>query len=61
MAAWSTDERTQDAVVRNLEAIGEAVERLPVQMRAAGPDVPWQDIVMNEVPALHRAVLSPLE
>ncbi|MDP2183308.1 MAG: DUF86 domain-containing protein, partial [Actinomycetota bacterium] len=28
--AWSTDERTQDAVLRNLEVIGEAVKRLPL-------------------------------
>ena len=42
--AWSTDERTQDAVVRNLEVIGEAVKRLPLEMRAESPEVPWQDI-----------------
>ncbi len=34
-ATWSTDERTQDAVVRNLEVIGEAVKRLPLEFRAA--------------------------
>jgi uncharacterized protein with HEPN domain len=41
---WSTDERTQDAVVRNLEVIGEAVKRLPLELRAENPEVPWQDI-----------------
>jgi uncharacterized protein with HEPN domain len=42
--AWSTDERSQDAVVRNLEVIGEAVKRLPLELRADNPEVPWQDI-----------------
>ena len=42
--AWSKDERTQDAVVRNLEVIGEAVKRLPLDLRADHPEVPWQDI-----------------
>jgi uncharacterized protein with HEPN domain len=30
--------------VRNLEVIGEAVKRLPLEMRAKSPEVPWQDI-----------------
>jgi uncharacterized protein with HEPN domain len=43
-ARWSRDERTQDAVLRNLEVIGEAVKRLPVDLREAAPQIPWQDI-----------------
>ncbi len=43
-AAWSKDERTQDAVLRNLEVIGEAVKRLPVELRERAPEIPWQDI-----------------
>ncbi|MHB1340405.1 MAG: HepT-like ribonuclease domain-containing protein [Coriobacteriia bacterium] len=43
-AVWATDELTQDAVVRNLEVIGEAVKRLPMAVREANPTVPWQDI-----------------
>lgn len=42
--AWASDDLTQDAVVRNLEVIGEAVKRLPMDVREANPDVPWQDI-----------------
>ncbi len=34
---WSQDVRTQDAVLRNLEVIGEAVKRLPADLRRAGP------------------------
>ena len=44
VVGWSTDERSQDAVLRNLEVIGEAVKRLPLELRAGTPEVPWQDI-----------------
>lgn len=43
-AAWANDDLTQDAVVRNLEVIGEAVKRLPMDLRDDHPEVPWQDI-----------------
>jgi uncharacterized protein with HEPN domain len=43
-ARWSKDERTQDAVLRNLEVIGEAVKRLPAELRERTPGIPWQDI-----------------
>ena len=43
-AGWSKDERTQDAVLRNLEVIGEAVKRLPDDLRERTPEIPWQDI-----------------
>jgi len=35
------DNRTIDAVVRNLIVIGEAASRLPEPFREAHPDVPW--------------------
>lgn len=34
----------QDAVIRNLEVIGEAVKNLSNGLRDANPDVPWQQI-----------------
>ena len=36
------DERTIDAVVRNLEIIGEAVKQLPADIRAQHPEVDWK-------------------
>ena len=36
------DRKTQDAVVRNLEIIGEAVKRLPDELRATYPDIEWR-------------------
>ena len=42
--SFFADERTIDAVVRNLEVIGEAVKNLPGSMRDQYPDVEWQKI-----------------
>jgi uncharacterized protein with HEPN domain len=37
-----TDAKTQDAVIRNFEVIGEAAKRIPAAFRAAHPSIPWQ-------------------
>ena len=37
-----TDIRTQDAVVRNLEIIGEASKNLSAELRARYAEVPWK-------------------
>ena len=39
------DPKTQDAVVRNLEIIGEAAGRLPETIRTATPVIEWRKIV----------------
>lgn len=36
------DTRTQDAVIRNLEIIGEATKSLSAQLREEYPNVPWK-------------------
>lgn len=38
------DQKTIDAVVRNLEIIGEAIKKLPAEVRNRHPDVPWKRI-----------------
>jgi uncharacterized protein with HEPN domain len=38
------DELIQDAVVRNLEIIGEAVKNIPVEIRNKKPEIEWQKI-----------------
>ena len=38
------DLKTQDAVVRNLEIVGEAAKRLSPAVRNRSSSVPWQDI-----------------
>lgn len=43
--SFRQDRKTQDAVIRNLEVIGEAASRLPESIRAAAPDVEWRKII----------------
>ena len=40
--AFMADDKTQDAVVRNLEIIGEASKRLSDDLRNLHPDIPWK-------------------
>ncbi len=44
LAAFETDRMRQDAVVRELEIMGEATKRLSEGFRAAHADVPWRQI-----------------
>jgi uncharacterized protein with HEPN domain len=39
------DRKTQDAVVRNLEIIGEAAGRLPDSLKVSAPEIEWRKIV----------------
>ncbi len=41
---FAADEKTVDAVVRNLEMIGEAVKNIPDDVRRKHPDVQWRKI-----------------
>lgn len=41
---FGDDEKTIDAVVRNLEIIGEAVKQLPASVREQAPEVAWAKI-----------------
>jgi uncharacterized protein with HEPN domain len=40
-ASWQNDEKTVDAVIRNLEVIGEASSHLPSEVQEQYEDVPW--------------------
>lgn len=51
--AFLADNKTQDAVVRNLEVIGEAVKNVSVQTREAHPEVPWPDIAAMRDRIIH--------
>ena len=42
--AFQADIKTQDAVVRNFEIIGEAAKRVSDDVRAKAPDIPWRRI-----------------
>ena len=41
---FSNDSITQDAVVRQLEIIGEATKRISKELRNKNSDVPWDDM-----------------
>jgi len=43
-AAFSADARTQDAVIRNFEVIGEAAKRIPDEYRQNHPSIPWREL-----------------
>ena len=42
--AFLQDKRTQDAVVRNIEILGEAAKNISNLFRAQHPDIPWKNI-----------------
>jgi len=43
--AFSNDRKSIDAVVRNLEIIGEAANRLPEEFKEKHPEVEWHKVV----------------
>jgi uncharacterized protein with HEPN domain len=38
------DRRTQDAILRNLQVIGEAAKKISPSLRAAHPHLPWREM-----------------
>lgn len=52
--AFVVDSRTFDAVLRNLEVLGEAAAQVPEDFRKAHPEVPWRQIV-----GLQNVVINP--
>jgi uncharacterized protein with HEPN domain len=42
--AFPQDEKTFDAVIRNLEVIGEAIKKIPDGVRTQHPSVEWKKI-----------------
>ena len=42
--SFFADRKTQDAVVRNLEIIGEATKRVSLSLKTAHPDIAWKPI-----------------
>jgi uncharacterized protein with HEPN domain len=39
---FAADERTRAAVIRNIEIIGEAAGKLPYEVTARAPQIPWR-------------------
>ncbi len=52
-AAFLRSELLQDAVVRNVEVIGEAAARVSAEFAARHPAIPWRDIVSMRHRLIH--------
>ena len=47
------DTKTQDAVVRNLEIIGEAVKNISESLKVEIPNIPWKDMARVRDKVIH--------
>lgn len=52
--AFLADTMVQDAVIRNLEIIGEAVRHLPPELRRQHPRIPWRSITALRNVLIHE-------
>ncbi len=60
-AAFLNDSQAQDAVVRRLEIIGEAVKNVGPEFRAAHTEIPWKRIAGLRDVLIHRYFEVDLE
>jgi len=51
---FDQDEKTQDAVVRNLEIIGEATKNVSDELRSNRPDIPWRRLAGMRDKLIHE-------
>lgn len=52
--SFFSDTKTQDAVVRNLEIIGEAVKNISPELRLSQTDVPWKKMAGMRDKMIHE-------
>ena len=52
--AFLANPQAQDAVIRNLEIIGEAVKHLSPELRQQHPDIPWKRIAGMRDEMIHE-------
>jgi uncharacterized protein with HEPN domain len=59
--AFETNRLVQDAVLRNIELIGEAATRIPPEVREAHPAIAWRQIVAMRNQLIHGYLGIDLE
>jgi uncharacterized protein with HEPN domain len=52
--AFFSDAKTQDAVIRNIEIIGQAIKGISDATRARDPEVPWRQIAGMRDKLIHE-------
>ena len=52
--AFFADEKTQDAVIRNIEIIGEAVKNISADLKTSYPEIPWRRIAGMRDKMIHE-------
>jgi len=53
-ADFLQDTKLQDAVIRNLEIVGEATKKLSDELRTAYPDIPWKNMAALRDRLIHH-------
>jgi uncharacterized protein with HEPN domain len=51
---FTADSKTQDAVIRNLEILGEATKNLSDEFRARYPTIPWRSMAAARDRLIHH-------
>jgi uncharacterized protein with HEPN domain len=60
-SAFFADAMIQDAVIRNLEVMGEAVRKISSDTRSAHPEIPWKQIAGTRDRVIHSYFTVDLE
>ncbi|MGE5482849.1 MAG: DUF86 domain-containing protein [Bacteroidota bacterium] len=55
---FSSDEKTQDAVVRQFEVVGEAAKKVSEAFRSQHPNVPWSQMAKMRDVLIHHLDIS---
>ncbi|WP_353722798.1 DUF86 domain-containing protein [Dyadobacter sp. 676] len=52
--AFMEDRKTRDAVIRNLQVLGEAANRVPKRVREQHPEIEWMRIIRSRHILVHN-------
>jgi len=54
LTSFKKDAKTIDAVVRNIEVIGEAAKHMPSKIRLKHVEIPWKEIIGTRSKVIHE-------